>query len=241
MKLHLSLLFSGLCLYAAAQDTTSVQPNERGGKNSFYISFGKPLFTDAFITKRNFSLALSYHYRFIRSFAIEPFYLYAQNNSYPNFFGNQAELDRYIRSMTGPNMLYATWDEVYTHSLGARLHFAIINNQRWYFSFNFASGYFSSLSSKHYLSDLLYELHFHPGLPEPDFVVTYYRTRQHSRWNNGVFIMPGLLLNYQTRNGFLFGLHLTGYFFNEREPLTLEAKPVFPNHWNASLVFGKSF
>jgi len=230
MKLLLFLLFSGLCLFAAANDTTSVKPIERSAKNSFYISFGMPLFTDAYTTRRNLSLALGYHYRFLRSFAIEPFYLYAQSNNFPDFFADKVKLDQYIRdniSMQKPS----EWTEVYVHSIGARLHFAFINNPRWYFTFNFAMGYFASESAIHFLTTM------RPVEPF-DYVAAF-----HQRRNYGWFSMPGLMLKRNLGNKFSVGIHLAGYFIRwpENGALTLVDLPVLPNHWNATITFGRAF
>jgi hypothetical protein len=234
MRTIIVLFLNCLYLVTTAKDTTSIHPVQDYEKKAVLFSLGRPLFTDAFTRKRNISFSLNYQYRFLKSFSLEPFYLYAQNNSYPSFFSDEAKLDRYIRSMEEPEYFYASWDEVYTHSLGLRLHFSFIHNPRWYFSFNFATGYYFSLSSLHSLSFFEYTI--------PPYQVTNYGTSYYRRWNKGLFIMPGLLLNYSTKNRYSFGIHLTGYFFNDTKEIWYpEDMPVFPNHWNASLVFGKTF
>ncbi len=236
MKTIIVLFLNCLYLVTTAKDTTSIRPVQDYEKKAVLISLGKPLFTDAFARKRNISLSMSYQYHFMKSFSLEPFYLYAQNNSYPSFFNDEEKLDRFIRSMEDPEMfyVYAMWDEIYTHSLGLRFHFSFVHNPRWYFSFNFATGYFFSLSSTHSLSYIYYNW--------PSFEITDYGTNYHRRWNKQLFIMPGVMLNYNTKNRYIFGLHLTSYFFKDTKEIWFpEDLPVFPNHWNASLVFGKAF
>ncbi len=234
MKKLLIILSSCIYILSPAQDSSVIQPKQNFEKNALLVSLGKPLFTDAYLKKRNISLSMSYQYRFMKSFSLEPFYLYAQNNSYPSFFSDARKRDNYIRAMKEIDLFYASWDNVYTHSLGIRLHFSFIHNPRWYFSFNFATGFYFSLSSLHSLSFFEYTF--------PPYQVTNYGTNYYKRWNKGLFIMPGLLLNYSTKKLYFFGLHLTGYFFNDTNEIWLpEDMPVFPNHWNASIVFGKAF
>jgi hypothetical protein len=235
MKTIIVLFLNCLYLVTAAQDSKAIHTVQDYEKKALLISPGKPHFTDAFTSKRNISLSMSYQYRFMKSFSLEPFYLYAQNNSYPSFFNDEEKLDKFIRSMEDPEMfyIYANWDEIYTHSLGLRFHFSFVHNPRWYFSFNFATGYYLSLSSIHSLSFFEYTF--------PPYQITNYGTDYYRKWNRGLFIMPGILLNYSTKNRYIFGLHLTGYFFNEKKDWSLEDMPVLPNHWNASLVLGKAF
>jgi len=209
MKKLFIILSSCLYILSSAQDSSVIQPIKNFEKNALLISLGKPLFTDAYLRKRNVSLSMSYQYRFMKSFSLEPFYLYAQNNSYPSFFGDEDKLDNYIRAMKEIDPFYASWDNVYTHSLGIRLHFSFIHNPRWYFSFNFATGYFLSMSSQHSLSFFEYTF--------PPYQVINYGTNYYKRWNRELFIMPGLLLHYSTKKMYLFGLHITGFFFNEKK------------------------
>jgi hypothetical protein len=232
MKLLLTLLLGGFTLLAAAQDEPQNQETREFDRNVLYISMGKPLFTDVGLIglKRNFSFSLNYQYRFLRSLAIEPFYLYAQNNSFPDFFDDKVRLDRYIRDNIRMSK-FSEWKDIYLHSFGARLHFAFINNPRWYFTFNFAMGYYVSESASHFLTSVV------QGYPF-NYVAAF-----HQRRNSGLFSMPGLMLKRNLGNMFSVGIHLTGYFFRWPENGTLSPAnmPVLPEHWNASITFGRAF
>ncbi|HAJ99916.1 MAG TPA: hypothetical protein DCM62_07815 [Bacteroidales bacterium] len=198
-------------------------------RSLFSISAGIPTFVDAYSWKRTFSLSLGFQYRFLRSLAIEPFYLYAQNNSFPDFFNDMVKLDRYIRDNLSMSKR-PQWEEIYLHSFGARLHFAFINNPQWYFTFNFAMGYFESESATHSLTSVVHAYPF-------NYVATF-----HQRRNYGWFTMPGLMLKRNLGNRFSLGIHLTGYFFIDTRDIWFpKDKPVFPNHWNTSITFGRAF
>ncbi|HSV77127.1 MAG TPA: hypothetical protein VLH37_08885 [Bacteroidales bacterium] len=230
MKLLLTLLLSGLTLLAVAQDVPENQSTTKPERSHFSISAGIPTFVDAFSWKRTFSLSLGFQYRFLRSFAIEPFYLYAQNNDFPDFFDDKVKLDLYIRDNIRMNK-FSEWKEIFLHSFGARLHFAFINNPRWYFTFNFAMGYYVSESASHFLTSM------RPSYPF-DYIAAF-----HQRRNSGWFSMPGLMLKRNLGNRFSLGIHLTGYFFRwpENGALSPADMPVLPEHWNASITFGRAF
>ena len=122
------------------------------------IGIGRPYFTDKEIDQRNVSLNVRYQHRLLKAFSYDLYYMYAQSNNYPTFRNDPNRVDAFLMSQTDWNIVWnSLWSEVYSHFLGAKLHFAFANNEKWYVSANFATGIHSTKSSLHLVEEWNYD------------------------------------------------------------------------------------
>lgn len=183
--------------------------------------------------ERNFSAGLTYQYRPFKAFSFDGFYSYSQTNSFPSFFEDKAKLHNYIMSLSA--RYFIAWSEIYTHSVGIRPHYSIINTNRWHLSLNFAFGVsfsrFSEQSSKRLTWSLItgqiidYELHDH----EKGSI-------------SGIFVSPGLQVHFNFYKDFIFGLNPHVHYFRPgADSEVLNSVPVWPEFINLSIMIGKKF
>ena len=156
-KRFLTVLFVGMCLHVSGSEPERWEWGSETRVHSLFLSMGKPLFTSKTTPQKNFfSFSAHYQYRISSSFAIVPFYLYSQSDGFPDFFNDKQKLDALIRQKRPYlAMDIVDYQNIFTHSVGLRLHFAFIDNRRWYLTFNLAGGYFISESSMHSLPTVM--------------------------------------------------------------------------------------
>jgi len=194
--------------------------------------------------KNNFSVGLTYQYRPFRAFAFDGFYLYSQSNSYPSFFNDKNRLHDYILSRNINNFTWI-WSEVYTHSIGLRVHYSIISTNKWHLSLNFAFGGFFSKSS--YQSFKYWSWH-----PTTGQIIDYELADMEQGSVFDTFVSPGLNLHFNFYKNFIIGIN-PGLFYSGIETGTegywnglpviipIETVPVIPDFINLSIMVGKKF
>ncbi len=184
--------------------------------------------------KNNFSAGLTYQYRPFKAFAFDGFYPYSQSNSNPGFFYDKNKLHDYILSQNVNNFT-PIWSEVYTHLLGLRVHYSIINTNKWHLSLNFAHGV--SFSKSSYQGYKYWSWH-----PTTGQIIDYELAdgRIGSIW--GDFTSPGLQLLINVFKDFIFGISRSlVYFKTNKTTEILNSVPVWPDFINFSIMVGKIF
>jgi len=211
----------------------SAQIDSKINKQLIYVSLGKPIFTTGYSSKTDYCVSLNYQNRFSKSFALEGFYTFANSNNFPSFFDNPVELDTYLRSQIDFDIFSnSLWAKISVHSIGAKIHYAFINNDKWFFSFNLSGGVFFSKSSDHLLESW--------GTDSEGRILRY--TNSIRKGNiSGLFYEPSLQLQRTFRQQYLIGLKLGAHLIRETDNMTVENAPVLPIYYNLSLLLGKHF
>jgi len=211
-----------------------VDAQEKKEKQVFFIGIGKPWFPDKDYNLRNYTLSINYQNRFSESFALEGFYIYAQSNNYPSFINNPQQLDQFLRSQKRNDILFNLfWSDIYTHSIGAKIHFSFVNNKKFFFSFNFSSGMVFSKSSIHNVVSLEYN-------QQTGAIINY--TNEFLRdTDTQIFYGPGLQFQYTLPRNYIIGLEAMGYFARQKEKNRIITIPVITNYYNLSILVGKKF
>ncbi|MDO5616982.1 MAG: hypothetical protein Q4G16_12370 [Cruoricaptor ignavus] len=106
-----------------------------GQNHSAGVLVGKPLFTDAEKHKKNIGIGANYTYDFHKNWAIEGYYLYAQNDNSTTLAKNEAAAATYASTL-GTNWRSYKWDKITNHNIGAAVHYYIAKNQKWSLSAN---------------------------------------------------------------------------------------------------------
>ncbi len=194
--------------------------------------------------KNNFSAGLIYTYRPFKTFAFDGFYLYSQSNSFPSYFDDKQRLHNYLMSQNGFRFIIG-WSEVYTHSIGLRVHYSIISNNKWHLSLNFAFGGFYSKSS--YQGFKYWSWH-----PTTGQIIDYEFADRDQGSVFDSFVSPGLNLHYNFYDDFIIGIN-PGLFYSgiktgteaiiDGLPVIIPIKtaPVLPDFINLSIIVGKKF
>ncbi len=202
-------------------------------QKSIFISIGKPWHPDMTSNLKNVSLSLNYQNRFAESFAYELSYTYSQSNSFPKFFNNSQQLNDYLLSQNGFDIVFnSQWSDVFTHSFGLKMHYAFINNKKWFFSFNIAGGYFFTKSSSHEIDDFFYN-------SQSGEIINYENSIDKGKTSD-VFYSPGIQLNYTLPKNFIIGLDFIYYRVNIKDSI-YSTFPVIPDYYNIAIIFGKKF
>jgi hypothetical protein len=207
---------------------------EKNKKQFFFIGIGKPWFPDKDHNLKNYTLSINYQNRFAESFALEGFYTYAQSNNYPSFINNPQQLDQFLRAQKRNDILFNSfWSEIYTHSIGAKIHFSFVNNKKFFFSFNFSSGMMFSKSSIHNV--LSFEYNQQTG------AIINYTNEFLKDTDAQIFYGPGLQFQYTLPSNYIIGLEAMGYFARQKEKNGIITIPVITNYYNLSILVGKKF
>ena len=241
LKKFLTVVFVGMCLQVSGSEPDRWEWGSETREHALFLSVGKPLFTGKTTPQKNFfSFSAHYQYRISSSFAIEPFYLYSQSDCFPDYFNDKQKLDALIRQRRSYlAMDIVDYQNIFTHSVGLRLHFAFIDNRRWYLTFNLAGGYFISESSMHSLPTVMFNWDLITGDAWIiDYIAEYIQGVRH----DGFFTMPGVQLQYIFGNGYFVGLDIYKYAFWPTKPAwDHRYMPVAPDMWNAAITFGIRF
>lgn len=202
-------------------------------KNKFFNLYtGKPWFPDKDYNLHNFSIGMGFQNRFSESFAYEGYYTFSQSNNYPNFFDNKTTLNGYLLSQKDYDIVFnSLWSDVYVHNLGLKIHYAFINNPKWFFSFNLAGGFSFSKSSKHEILNWTYN-------EEDGQMLAYENTVLKDKLSNFYF-SPGVQVSHLIYKEYHLGLDFS--FVNVPDTDKTLSAPVLPLYYNASLILGKKF
>lgn len=211
-----------------------IDAQEKIEKQIVYVGIGKPRFTDKEHDLRNYALSVNYQNRFAESFAIEGFYTYAQSDNYPSFINNPQQLDQFLRGQKYYDILFnSLWSDIYTHSIGAKIHFSFVNNKRFFFSFNFSGGIIFSKSSSFILNSF--------GFDSQTGSIINYTNEFLKDTDTQIFYGPGLQFQYTLPKNYIIGIEATGYFSKQKEKGGIITIPVISNYYNLSILFGKKF
>ena len=241
LKKFLTMLFVGMCLQVSGSEPDRWEWGSETREHALFLSVGKPLFTGKTTPQKNFfSFSAHYQYRISSSFAIEPFYLYSQSDGFPDFFNDKQKLDALIRQKRPYlAMDIVDYQNIFTHSVGLRLHFAFIDNRRWYLTFNLAGGYFISESSIHDIKSSRFEMDIITG---DVWIIDYTTEHIQGVRHDGFFTMPGVQVQYIFGNGYFVGLDIYMYaFLHNKQAWDFRKLPLFPDKNNAAIVFGRRF
>ena len=200
-------------------------------KHMVYLTSGKAYYIfDQPI--RNFSIGVAYQYRPFKAFSFDGFYLYSQSNSFPSFFDDKAKLHDFILGQNISNFTLF-WSEVYTHSVGLRPHYSIINNNRWHLSINFAFGIALSKSSIQGYD----RFSWHPVSGQ---IIDYELDEPDKGSISGLFVSPGLQLHFTFYRNFIIGIDPNLHYFKPGADYdTLNSIPSWPEFINLSIMIGK--
>lgn len=193
------------------------------------LGFGKPFFGDALRNENNLSLTIEYENRFAQSFAYSLFVMYARNESYPAFYNNTAKLESFLYKQDPDAVFFLPWSEVSTLAGGIKLHYAFVNNSKWFFSFYLGTGLLNSKSSAFYVSQV-------------DFTgnqITYLDYKQVSGDASAIFLSPGLTLDFMFSKNFFVGFDIN--ILEYRDSKKVNDLPVLPGFFNIGLSLGKKF
>lgn len=214
---------------------------ENHPRNAMFITLGKPLHYNLLVGAdcpylRNFSFSAHYKTKLFGFLSIEPFYMFARSNNFPRFFDDEQKRHDYIMSTNRNIFPLHKWERVYTHSIGLRLHYNFVDNDRWFFSFNVAGGLLTTESSyfEVYASFIYY--------PPPFRVFSYETSSKMNVRHSGFFYMPGIQLRRYLMNNFFVGVDFYLQYFPWRDDFaTRKGMPAMPHNWNFGLILGRSF
>lgn len=209
---------------------TLVQSQEN---KNLSVSFGKPFFSESSQDVNNISLGINYQNRFSNSFAIDVFYTYAQVNNLPEFIDNPQRLEEEILNYNANNIFFSTdWSRIRNHSLGSKLHFLFVNNNKWSFSLFGGFGYNFSKSKKHMILSFSYDLETLQTLSfENEITAENF---------NSFFGTYGLQTHYSFFKNYLIGLEvsfLSALVNNQTFPDLNK----LPDYYNINLLLGYKF
>lgn len=217
------ILFFFLPLLATSQETKN---------QSISIGFGKPWHPDIIDSQKNLNFSINYQNKFAEVFAYEIFAQYALISSFPDFFKNENELDKFITNQEVFEAIGNTWwDEIKTFSFGGKIHYSFVNNSRFFFSIYVGAGIYTSNSKTA-------DLHIIDSEPNLGLVKDFDFMIPEENYT-GVYYMPGIHFNYNIYKDFIIGLdfNLHRNLDNEKTDLL----PVIPSFYGANLTIGKKF
>jgi len=211
-----------------------INAQEKNKKQILFIGAGSPVFMDKDRALNNYAFSINYQNRFSESFALDGFYSYAQSNNYPGFINNSQQLDQFLRNLKNSEIFERTlWSSIYTHSIGAKIHYSFVNNNKFYFSFSYSGGIIFSKSSIFNLKSIEYN-------PATGSILNY--TDEISKdTDTQLFYGPGLSFQYTLPKNYIVGFEATGYFAKQKESGGLITIPVITDYYNLSILFGKKF
>jgi len=226
MKFKLFLL----CIFLFAQKSNA----QENANQNFSLTLGKPIFSEATQDAQNFSVGFNYQNRFSNFFAFDVFYTYAQVSNLPSYIDDPQRLNQEILSLTGSlSAFFATdWSRIRNHSLGSKIHFLFVNNEKWSFSLFGGFGYNFSNSKQHVLLNNTFD-------QETLQIISFENEIETESYNN-FFGMYGLQTHYSFYKKYIIGLEvsfLSAFMDNE----TWDSINRLPNYYNFSLMLGFKF
>lgn len=218
---HTTILFLSLFgLFTFAQDKNKIFVN--GGLSNY------PFMTE---NQNNFNISVNFiHQTKKEKWAMEYYYLYAQNDPIPSFYYDEKALFRYI-VLGNPETIFedTKWNNIEVMEIGAKVHYSIIKNKKTNFSVNLGLGI-------NYSEEVIHRLLFiDVDLNNRIYGYGDFKTLQ---W--GVFgaVFPGIHFDYDLGQKFLLAID-GGYHFDAN---TLQNTSVSnTTFWNYSIGIGKRF
>jgi len=196
-----------------------------------FITIGKPWHPDISKNLNTLSFSVNFQNRFVENFAYEPFYTFAKSNSYPMFFNDKVKLNRYLLSQIKHEIIFNTslWSDIFTHSLGIKTHYAFVNSNNWFFSFNFSVGYFLSKASKFEIGKISHN-------SQTGEIYTYESSVLEDKFS-GLFIGPGIQVNYSLTKKIIIGIDLNAHF-SQLSDEKFSKVPEIPDYYNLAIILG---
>lgn len=209
-----------------------ISSSQETKNQSVSLGFGLPWNPNIVENKRNYNFIINYQNKFAEVFTYEVFAQYSMISSFPGFFENKNELDRFITSQEVFEAFRNTWwDEINTFSFGGKIHYSFVNNSKFFFSIYLGAGIYNSNSTTA-------ELNIYEAAPNQGLIKEFDFTLPEENYT-GLFYMPGIHFNYNVYKDYIIGLdfNLHRNFDNDKT----DQLPVTPSFYGANLSIGKKF
>lgn len=200
------------------------------GKNKIFVNYGLSNYPDMTANEDNFSISVNFiHQTKKEKWAMEYYYLYAQNNPFPSFYQDENALFRYI-VLGNPETIFddTKWNNIEVMEIGAKVHYSVFKNKKTNFSVNIGLGINYSEEDIHRLLFIDVDLNNR---------IYGYGNLTVSQWGINGAVFPGIHFDYDLGQKILLaidgGYHLDANTYNSSESNT--------TFWNFSLGIGKKF
>lgn len=200
-------------------------------KNKIFVNAGISNFENMKSNKNNFNISINFiHQTKKEKWAMEYYYLYAQNNLFPSFYQDENALFRYI-VLGNPETIFedTKWNNIEVMEIGAKVHYSVFKNKKTNFSVNIGLGINYSEEDIHRILFIDVDLNNR---------IYGYGDFNSSQWGIYGTVFPGIHFDYNLGQNFLLAID-SGYHLDVNE-IANDAREN-TTFWNFSLGIGKKF
>lgn len=216
MKKKISIIVLFFCIITFAQK-----------RNKIFVNSGLSFYSYMTENQNNFNISVNFiHQTKKENWSMEYYYLYSQNDNFPDFFSDTKAVDRFILSGNPETIFEDTkWDRVKNLIIGTKVHYGLFKSKRMDISCNVGLDLRRS-----------YDKQFRLFKIETDSNNVTYMFGQYVSSGGGfdVSVFPGVHTDYNFGNNFMIALD-GGYHYDFTE-VTNDG-----TFWNFSLGIGKRF
>lgn len=221
MKKLILIIFCFSSLYLFAQK-----------KNKLFINGGVSAYNYMLENKKNFNIFASFHHQSKKEkWTMEYYFLYSQNDNFPDFFTDQKALDDFI-VLGNLETIYedTKWRNVQNYEIGSKVHYSFFKNTNLSVSCNIGIGVRMYNSTDFYLLSI--------DKDDINNSFTYSSATVYGTGGYGFAIFPGVHLDYELGKNFLLALD-SGY--HQDIASNLKYNENNGTFWNYSIGIGKRF